>query len=81
MTETAHEPTMGLAFEKVWAMFEETDRRFKETDRKISKLGGRIEHLMAPNIMEKFNSLGFVFGKTGAKVRFVYAALSSVLFH
>ncbi|MDR0597349.1 MAG: hypothetical protein LBG14_02465, partial [Treponema sp.] len=86
----------GLTFEKVWAMFQETDRKFqeterllkeqsqeterllkeqaretelqmKETDRKISKLGSRIgdlvEELIAPNIVEKFNKLGYVFGK------------------
>jgi hypothetical protein len=94
---------MGLTFEKVWAMFqetdrqfketdlkfketdrqfkelarksEETDRQFKETDRKISKLGGRlgelVEHLVAPNILEKFNKLGYVFGKFGLDVSFV----------
>ena len=41
----------------------ETALQMKETDRKISKLGGRfdemIEHLIAPNIMQKFNALGF----------------------
>jgi hypothetical protein len=83
-TETKREPEMGLTFEKVWAMFqelarrsEETDRRFKETDRKISKLGGRlgelVEHLVAPNILEKFNKLGYVFGKYGLDVSFVDA--------
>jgi hypothetical protein len=90
-TETNREPEMGLTFEKVWAMFqetdrkfqeiarksEETDRQFKETDRKISKLGGRlgelVEHLVAPNILEKFNKLGYVFGKFGLDVSFVDA--------
>jgi hypothetical protein len=72
---------MGLTFEKVWAMFQETDRkfqetdrRFKETDRKISKLGSRIgdlvEELIAPNILEKFNKLGYVFGKVAPNVRY-----------
>jgi hypothetical protein len=36
----------------------------RETDRKISKLGSRIgdlvEELILPNIMEKFNKLGYV---------------------
>jgi hypothetical protein len=89
----------GLTFEKVWTMFQETDRRFKETDRrmqetdrrmqetdrkmqetdrKISKLGGRlgelIEHLVASNILEKFNNLGYNFGKTGLNVKFVDSA-------
>jgi hypothetical protein len=30
--------TEGLTFEKVWAMFQETDRQFKETDRKFEEL-------------------------------------------
>jgi hypothetical protein len=78
---TVREPEMGLSFEKVWAMFQETDRkfqetdrRFKETDRKISKLGSRIgdlvEELIAPNILEKFNRLGYVFGKVAPNVRY-----------
>ncbi|MDR0586405.1 MAG: DUF3782 domain-containing protein [Treponema sp.] len=69
----------GLTFEKVWAMFQETDRRFKETerlmketDRKISKLGSRIgdlaEELFIPNILEKFNKLNYVFGKVAPNV-------------
>ena len=39
--------------------------QFKETDRQISKLGNRFgelaEHLVAPNITEKFNKLNFHF--------------------
>ena len=65
-------PGEGLTFEKVWAMFQETDRRMKETDqqiketnRLIGKLGNRfgelVEHLVAPSIMEKFNERGFTF--------------------
>ncbi|MDR1388935.1 MAG: hypothetical protein LBJ31_03050 [Treponema sp.] len=103
------EPVMGLTFEKVWAMFQETalqmketdrkmqetdlkmqetDRKMqetdrivketalqmKETDRKISKLGSRIgdlvEELIVPNILEKFNKLGYVFGKVAPNVRY-----------
>jgi hypothetical protein len=98
-TETGREPEMGLTFEKVWAMFQETDRKFqetdrklreterivketvlqtalqmKETDRKIGKLGSRlgdlVEHLVAPNLLEKFNDLGFAFGRAGLNVVF-----------
>jgi hypothetical protein len=29
-----------------------------------------VEHLVSPNILEKFNDLGFRFGKTGTDVRF-----------
>jgi len=43
----------------------ETNRQMKETDKKIGELGNRFgelaEHLVAPNIMEKFNVLGFTF--------------------
>ena len=64
--------TESLTFEKVWAalmenreQMKETDRKMQETDRKISALGNRFgelaEHLVAPNIMEKFNSMGFNF--------------------
>ncbi|MDR2175970.1 MAG: hypothetical protein LBO82_08580, partial [Synergistaceae bacterium] len=102
-TET-REPEMGLTFEKVWAMFQESDRRMqklneetaqqmRETDRKIQEVARRIEetdrqmketgrqmkqtdvqigklgnrfgelaeHLVAPNIIQKFNALGFHF--------------------
>ncbi|MDR1411302.1 MAG: hypothetical protein LBI91_03760 [Spirochaetaceae bacterium] len=101
--EGNREPEMGLTFEKVWAMFQETDRKFermaedtdrkfermvedtdrryremerqfRETDRKISKLGSRVgelvEHLVSPNILEKFKKLGFSFGKAAPDVRF-----------
>ena len=43
----------------------ETDRQMKETDRRIGFLSNRFgelaEHLVAPNITEKFNALGFNF--------------------
>jgi hypothetical protein len=86
--ETLPEPHMGLTFEKVWAMFQETDRKFqetdrkfqetdrkmRETDRKISKLGSRIgdliEEMVFPNILEKFNKLGYDFGKVAPNVRY-----------
>ncbi|MDR2185003.1 MAG: hypothetical protein LBO80_04970 [Treponema sp.] len=76
--ETVREPEMGLTLEKVWAMFQETDRKMQEimqeTDRKISRLGSRIgdlvEELIVPNILEKFNKLGYVFGKAAPNVRY-----------
>ena len=72
-------PQMGLDFEQVWAMFQETDRKFqetreqmKETDRKISKLGSRIgqliEHLAASNILEKFRALGYKFTQVSRNI-------------
>jgi hypothetical protein len=50
----------------------ETARQMKETDRKISRMGNRIgeliEHIITPNIVEKFNKKGFVFGRIGPNV-------------
>jgi hypothetical protein len=50
----------------------ETARQFKETDRIVGKLSNRfgelVEHLVAPNIKEKFNEMGFCFTKTGMGV-------------
>jgi hypothetical protein len=81
----------GLTFEKVWAMFQETDRRFQETERLMKeqsreteklirqnekmmgdlgrKFGKIIEHMFIPNLEEKFNALGYEFGKAGPNVR------------
>ena len=43
--------------------FQETDRRFKETEKKISALGSRIgeivENMVAGNIIDKFQDLGY----------------------
>jgi hypothetical protein len=88
-----HKPQMGLTFEDVWAMFQETDRQFKETDKKFqetarrqeetdkqikethkqigelgNKFGAVVEHMMIPNIKEKFNALGYEFGKVSTNV-------------
>jgi hypothetical protein len=88
---------MGLTFEKVWAMFQETDRKMQETDRRIReadekfekerrkteqvirdtnkqlgklgrKFGSVVEHMVVPNLVEKFNSLGFTFTKCSSNV-------------
>jgi uncharacterized coiled-coil protein SlyX len=45
MTETKERPIPtgeGLTFEKVWAMFQETDKKFQETDRKFQE--SKLEH-------------------------------------
>ncbi|MDR1175276.1 MAG: hypothetical protein LBK83_07400 [Treponema sp.] len=93
--EKVREPQMGLTFEKVWAMFQETDRKMQETDRKMqetdrimqetalqmretdrkisklgSKLGDLIEEMIFPNILEKFNKLGYGFGRAATNVRY-----------
>jgi hypothetical protein len=107
---------MGLTFEKVWAMFresdrrmresreeadrrmeeadrkmresrektdrmiqevarqmKETDRKMKETDEQLGRLGNRFgelaEHLVAPNIVKKFNALGFHFSDISTGLR------------
>jgi hypothetical protein len=120
METQTHEPQMGLTFEKVWAMFQETDRKMREshqeTERVIQKLSVRIEetsrevektsrevektskeiektsrevekasrivgslgnkfgelaeHLVAPNIAEKFNALGYSFTYTATHTKF-----------
>jgi hypothetical protein len=90
---------MGLTFEKVWAMFQETDRKMQETDRLMressekaeremrelreslretsrivgdlgNKFGELAEHLVAPNIAEKFNALGYGFTCTTTHTKF-----------
>jgi hypothetical protein len=71
--------SQGLTFEKVWAMFQETDKKFKETDRLIRqnqkmmgdlgrKFGKIIEHMFIPNLKKKFNALGYDFGKASSNV-------------
>jgi hypothetical protein len=61
-------------FQETDRQFKETDRQLKETDRKISQLGDRIgelvEHLMSANIVEKFNRLGYAFGRVNPNARF-----------
>ena len=69
MAEIHNEP---LNFDKVWAMFQETDKKFQETDRKIQEtnqqlgsigihLGEFTESMVRPGVVNKFNSLGFNF--------------------
>jgi hypothetical protein len=45
----------------------ETDRQMKETDKRLGKLGNRmgeiVEHMVAPNLREKFRELGLNFPK------------------
>ncbi|MDR3231919.1 MAG: hypothetical protein LBT65_10810 [Synergistaceae bacterium] len=42
-TTEIREPEMGLTFEKVWAMMQETDRRMKETDRQMQETDRRMK--------------------------------------
>jgi hypothetical protein len=40
-----YEPAEHLTFEKVWAMFQETDKKFKETDKKFQETDKRFEEM------------------------------------
>jgi hypothetical protein len=59
---------------KMKELFEETTRKMQETDRKIGELGNRFgelaEHLVTPNIAEKFRALGYAFTRAGPDVEF-----------
>jgi hypothetical protein len=48
---------------------QETDRRMQETHRQLGELGRKfgstVEHLVAPNLVKKFNAFGFNFTKYG----------------
>ena len=54
-------------------MSRETDRKMQETDRKIGELGNRFgelaEHLVTPNIVEKFNALNFNFEQISQDIK------------
>jgi hypothetical protein len=60
---------------KEWDLqMKESARQIKENNRLIGNLGGRmgdlVEHLVIPNILEKFNQRGFGFGKAGPHIRY-----------
>jgi hypothetical protein len=84
------DPDGPPTFEKVWKMFQETDRKFretkeqieatgrqikeqiaatdrqmKETDKRVGELTNRfgemVEHMVVPNLLAKFKTLGFTF--------------------
>ena len=61
-------------FQETDRRMKETDRKMKETDRRIGELGNRFgelaEHLVTPNIVEKFRALGYAFTKAGPDVEF-----------
>jgi hypothetical protein len=52
----------------------ETDRQITRTDRQLGELGNRFgelaEHLVTPNIAEKFRALNYTFTKAGPDVAF-----------
>jgi hypothetical protein len=55
-------------------MAEKAEQQFKRTDRQIGELGNRFgelaEHLVTPNIAEKFRALNYTFTKAGPDVEF-----------
>jgi len=68
--ETLQIPTTeGLTFEKIWFMFQETDKKFRETDKKIKEVtesigglrnswGEFLEGLAKPGLLQLFTDLG-----------------------
>jgi hypothetical protein len=59
--------------QEVAERMKETAKQMKETDRQLGRLGNRFgelaEHLVAPNIAEKFNALGFHFNDISTGLR------------
>jgi hypothetical protein len=51
---------------------EETDRRIRQNEKMMGDLGRKfgkiIEHMFIPNLKEKFNALGYDFGKASSNV-------------
>jgi hypothetical protein len=64
----------GRQIEETGRQMKETDRQMKETDRRLGRLGNSFgelaEHLVLPNILEKFKAKGYVFTKAGSDVQF-----------
>ena len=61
----------GLTFEKVWAMFQETDRQIKNLNKQMGGLHNRFgevaEYLIAPGIAKRFNEIGFALHKVNPR--------------
>jgi hypothetical protein len=93
--EHTNEPEMGLNFETVWAMFQETRKlieenakKFEKTGKYLEEVGKRIdslgkhvgdvdhrfgdiiEHLVVPDIVNKFNGLGYKFTDSAKERKF-----------
>ena len=70
----------ALQMQETDRRMQETDRQVKETSREMrilqrqmgklhNSFGDLAQHLVAPNIIEKFNELGFFFTKTSLNVK------------
>jgi hypothetical protein len=64
---TTEAPIEGLTFEKVWEALMETREQMKVTDKRVGELTNRfgemVEHMVLPNLVTKFDELGFTFTK------------------
>jgi len=64
---------IGRKQEETDRQMKETDRQMKETGRQIGRLGNRVgelvEHLIMPNILDKFGALGYEFDYAGPNVK------------
>jgi hypothetical protein len=51
--------------QQVWKQMQETDRKMKETDKRVGELTNRfgniVEHMVVPNLLDKFKALDFTF--------------------
>jgi hypothetical protein len=68
-------PEWRATVDEIWAMMKETDRQMKETDRQMketdkrvgkltNRFGEMVEYMIVPNLVARFNKLGFEFEKT-----------------
>ena len=67
-----------IGFEKVWATLDKLIESQKDTERVVREIGKRfgdftnsfgdvVEHLIAPNLLEKFKALGFDFEEASTR--------------
>jgi hypothetical protein len=70
----AIQETGRILKESLKASGEETDRRLREASRIVGDLGNKFgklsEYLVVPNMVEKFNALGYVFTKACRSIEF-----------
>jgi len=69
-----------LSFEKIWKLFQATDRQFKETSRELKEIGKRVdglsskwgrfvEGLLVPAVKRLFNERGIAVEKVTQRVK------------
>jgi len=63
----------GLDFEQVWAALMENREQIKEIGKRLgdftNSFGDVVEHMIAPNLLEKFQEMGFDFEETSNNVK------------